>query len=160
AQATLPGRFIKRKDKDPDDLLEHRRARRNIGVVAESIQATDGHIRIKDRKKDNSSIWSDDLAWVEGKLRVHGDTRLLDGALHLRNKDNDDKDFPVTIRRTAVTTSKVLQVLIGNEDKGVNRFSIGHEAEEKFAVLDDGKVGIGTIAPGGKLAVSADNDGG
>lgn len=159
--ANLAGRFIKRIGAD---LAEHQRARRYIGVAAESVEATAAHVRIKNRNKDNSQLWTDDLAWIEGKLRVDGDARLLNGALLLRNQNNDEKDFPVTIRRTAVATSKVLQVLIGNEAKGNNRFSIGPEvggnAQEKLVVLDDGKVGIGTVAPPAKLTVFAENDGG
>lgn len=148
-------RFIARTEPDKETSLK---VRRYIGVVAESVQAPEGHIRLKARKKSKSPVWSDDLVWVEGKLRVHGDTRLLAGALHLRNQNNDDGDFPVTLQRTANVTNNIIQVVLGNKADGNNRFSIGPDLQgnvaEKFVVQDNGDVGIGTVAPQAALDVS------
>ena len=142
------GRFISRNVDDKEQSLK---VRRYIGVVAESVQAADGHIRMKARTNPNSSLWSNDLVWVEGKLRIEGDTRLLGGALHFRNSVDDANNFPVNIQRRETATGKTLQIAIGKESQGTNRLSIGpingNVVDEKVVILDNGKVGIGTTTP-------------
>ena len=98
------GRFVARDDSvrlasSPDPLKDSdkiRAFRRYIGVVAETIEAADGTIRLRDRAKDPKlSKFSapltvtdpeeppdNELVWVEGHLRVEGHVKLhTDGSL-------------------------------------------------------------------------------
>jgi len=85
-----PGHFVSRDDSvrptgSPDLLKDSdkiRAFRRYIGVVAETIEAADGTIRLRDRTKPYSQVLSNDLVWIEGHLRVDGHIKLhTDGSL-------------------------------------------------------------------------------
>jgi hypothetical protein len=150
------GNFVKRSD---DDLKVSRKIRRYIGVVAESIQAADGILRMRDRTKDYSDVQSDDLVWVEGDLRVEGDVRLFNHKLDFRDSNGLDQKIPLSIQRADMAgVSGSLQVVIGQADKGANSFTIGplngNKFDAKLTVQDDGKVGIGTTKPADMLEVA------
>lgn len=150
------GNFVKRSD---DDLKASRRLRRYIGVVAESVQAADGILRMRDRTKDYSQVQSDDLVWVEGDLRVEGDVRLFNHKLDFRDSNGLDQKIPLSIQRADMAGgSGSLQVVIGQADKGANSFTIGplngNKFDAKLTVQDDGKVGIGTTKPADTLEVA------
>jgi hypothetical protein len=81
-----PGRLLARNDSAPDamhrDSNLNRSFRHHLGVVAETIHAADGVLRLRDRWSDPAAIASDpknppvnDLLWVEGNMRVLGDAR-------------------------------------------------------------------------------------
>ncbi|HEY3284057.1 MAG TPA: tail fiber domain-containing protein [Armatimonadota bacterium] len=122
-----PGHFVARDDSDPADTDSHKiaRFRRNLGVVAESVLASDGALRLRDRSKDpddpantgftkhpvpgflskdSSKAYyqppGPDLVWVEGHLRAEGDVRLTRGRLDLRAADGQDHDTPLQILRS------------------------------------------------------------
>ncbi|MDD5320320.1 MAG: tail fiber domain-containing protein [Methylococcales bacterium] len=150
------GNFVKRSD---DDLKASRKIRRYIGVVAESIQAADGILRMRDRTKDYSDVQSDDLVWVEGKLRVEGDARLFGGKLDFLDSHGLDQKIPLSIQRADMTgVSGSLQVVIGQTNNGANTFTVGplkgKSFDAKLTVQDDGKVGIGTSTPADTLEVA------
>ena len=164
----LPGNFVKRSD---DDLKESRSLRRYIGVVAESVQAADKVLRLRDRTKDYSKVQSDDLVWVEGDLRVEGNVRLFNHRLDFMDQNGlDNNGIPFAIRRNDNPgVSGSLQVVIGKGNPApntFNTFSIGPldgtiDASPpahflpKLTVQDDGKVGIGTSIPSHILHVLA-----
>lgn len=147
----LLGSFIQRS---PDDLKKSRTLRRYIGVVAESLQAADGILRMRSRSKDYSAVLSNDLVWVEGDLRVEGDVRTFGGKFSLQRPDGTDNSIPLQIRRRddGLTNGGILSVIIGSSAAGNNRFAVGPlkadlTQDEKLSVLDNGKVGIGTATP-------------
>ncbi|MCK9621367.1 MAG: tail fiber domain-containing protein [Methylobacter sp.] len=152
------GNFVKRSD---DDLKASRKIRRYIGVVAESIQAADGILRMRDRTKDYSDVQSDDLVWVEGKLRVDGDARLFGSKLDFLHKDGQDFNVPLRVQRAGDPGlgNRALQVIIGPDTQTNNRFAVGPlkagdgTVDEKFVVLSGGNVGIGTTVPRSRLQI-------
>jgi hypothetical protein len=144
-------------------------ARRYAGIVAESIesaggqfaggQMVSGHIRLHDRNKDYSRVQSNDLVWVEGPLRVEGDAKLFNGKLDFRDLQGLDKGIPLLLRRVdSIGGGGSLQGVIGNTNLGNNTFQIGPIDAQgalttAFVVRDDGKVGVGTTAPIGRLTI-------
>jgi hypothetical protein len=152
------GRFVKRTK---DDLESSRKFRYYIGVVAERVEGARGFIRMRKRIKDPApTVWSDDLVWVEGSLRVDKDVRLFGGKLDFRDNVGDDEGTPLAIRRIERNDQKGkgLQLIIGEKQDGLNRLSIGplkkdDSLEEKVVVTDAGNVGIGTATPINRLDV-------
>lgn len=156
-----PGGFVRRREADLNKSLS---LRRYIGVVAGAVQAADKNIRLRARTKPYSTVPSDDLVWAEGNLRVEGDTRLFGGKLEWLTATPQATDVRLDIRRSQsphpneTTNDTMLQVAIGEAAAGYNRFSVGPLVagarptdppivDEKFVVLDNGRVGIGTTAP-------------
>lgn len=148
-----PGEFVKRND---DDLTTSRRRRRDAGVVAGAIHAADKHISLRHRSTSYSPVYSDDLVWAEGNLRIDGNLRLFAGKVEWRTQNGLDLGAPLDMRRTTepATGATMLQIAIGASTNGDNRFSVGplkggdpQVVDEKFVILDDGRVGIGTKNP-------------
>lgn len=153
------GNFVARND---DDREQSRSQRRYVGVVAESVGAADGRIRLRDRAKDYSSVLSDDLVWVEGDLRVEGDARLFGGLLDLRDAAGQDNGAPLHVARDEKNSAggKSLRARIGSDKDGKNRFDVGPvvggDFKPRLSVLDSGRVGVGTTTPNRHLTVEGD----
>jgi hypothetical protein len=172
-----PGHFVARADGGPDkdtDKIRNFRTR-YVGLVAEEIEAADGAIRLRNRGKDPLSSFfrpptkaqlaattndlASDLVWVEGNLRVIGNTKLCAGKLDFRDQEGKDFGIPTTIQRAgdAGGGPRALQVVIGPKSQDTNRFAIGRldgaDVEEKFVVTSGGKVGIGTSTPSLNLEI-------
>lgn len=181
------GHFLLRDDKGPDaqnlskrpDADVIREFRRYAGVVTEAIEGAGGVIRLRNRLQDsatshftpprtkpvNGNLPENDLVWVEGDLRVVGDTRLAGGKLVFRTSVGEDEKVPLEIQRTVglqgVQNSRALQVVLGPETNTNTRFAIGcididlsKPFHQKFVVTSAGNVGIGTETPNGKLDVA------
>lgn len=172
--AGQPGNFVALSN---DERKQSRMFRQYIGVVAEGVQAADGIIRMRSRMvDDSSSVWSDDLVWVEGDLRVNGDAKLFGGKLDFRDSTGQNNDIPLAIQRNsfiapsqpgggggAPQTVTELQAVIGQSNDANNRFAVGpiqkgvspapDVFQEKFTVRADGKVGIGTTTPRNPLGI-------
>jgi hypothetical protein len=162
-----PGQFVKRDDSgtNPDsDVI--RSLRRYAGVVAESIEAPGGVIRLRNRFKDPTSVGfraplivvdpakppENDVVWVEGDMRVVGDARLAGGKLAFRIADGSDESTPLEFRRIGGAQggqgNRTLQVIIGPDTQDTNRFAVGRlkadqSIEQKFVVSSAGNVGVG-----------------
>ena len=175
-----PGHFVARDDggaggaeKDTDKI---RRVRRYIGAVAEEIEAADSVIRLRDRGRDPASSFfqaptmdqlaaktnelANDLVWVEGNLRVIGNAKLCAGKLDFRDQQGLDFKAPLRIQRSEDGTLgvSVLQATIGLESTKNHRFAVGPlkadgSVNERFTVLSNGNVGVGTSAPTLKLDI-------
>jgi hypothetical protein len=111
-----------------------------------------------------------ELVWVEGRLRVTGDTRILDGRMELRDAAGTNYyppnvlgSAPTFLQRTDRKLNADLQIVIGKAASDNNRLLIQQAADPQqpqpcqsvqfstlntlVSVLDDGKVGIGTDSP-------------
>src|SRR5207247_787841 len=109
------GKLIKRTD---DDRNTTRKLRHYLGVVAETIVASDGVLRLRNRANDPddpvlnyrppivaapaSTTVVNDLVWCEGHLRVVGDARLQTGKLDYRVAKGGDDGVPMYLQRTFV----------------------------------------------------------
>ncbi|GLQ89924.1 hypothetical protein [Dyella flagellata] len=156
-QGNQPGQFVPRDDsggasgqqaKDSDTI---RAFRQYLGVVAESLQAADGAIRLRDRYRDPQKAKfqpplvtdpsANDLVWVEGHLRVLGDARLVNGMLDFRAADGQRDGVPEALRR--VDGNKAggsdLQVLFAAKDgaTGKNAFAVGNVNVDSKGALQD-----------------------
>jgi hypothetical protein len=146
------------------DTTTSDRKRRYCGVVAETVDAARGFVRVRSRDAAAyaPNVWNTDteknLLWVEGSLRVEGDAKLLGGQLLLRDQANGDSGRPLAIRRretnTMVPAGSDLWAQIGVGETGANRFVVGPitgntpaDFREKLVVKDDGHVGIGVPNP-------------
>jgi hypothetical protein len=160
AVSTQPGKFEAR---DQDDKAQSRLLRRYIGLVTEEIHAPAGFVRVRDRTQpyNDSEPRTDDLLWVDGKLRAGGDVRLFGSLLSVLNSDGDDEGVPLRMQRGERTAvgGKALQIQIGAAKDGKNALEIGPADTAgaftpKLVVLDNGNVGIGTSQPASTLEVS------
>jgi hypothetical protein len=183
--AGQPGRLLARNDTGatPDsDLI--RSFRRYLGVVAETIDAADGVIRLRDRwsDPDKSAFQApravvdknkppNDLVWIEGHLRVLGDARVAGGRLDFRDETGGDGKAPLALRRVEPNKQggADLQAVIGGDGTptGKHAFAIGPvkldaktgalgDMDKKLVVRDSGNVGIGTEAPTQLLTLAGD----
>ncbi|MCP4925655.1 MAG: hypothetical protein GY916_06910 [Gammaproteobacteria bacterium] len=197
-EALNNGSGTKTPDQVYEAMMSGRTKRRLLGVVAESVFAADGLLRLRERtatpdpaggndavcnanKPQSSDLYFCDgrmqpkeLVWVEGNMRVEGDTRLLNGRLEF--KDVDGRDYvertvdgnlvsaitPALIQRDELNARGGidLQLLMGKSANGVNRFTVGNiefdgkdlcdltiTAENKVVIQDNGMLGIGTVNP-------------
>ena len=90
--------------------------RRYIGAVVENLVAADGAIVLQRRDKDprkehhklawllncghKSEQLLEDLAWIEGNLRVVGNAKLAGGKLLMRDADGYDEGAPIYLDRS------------------------------------------------------------
>ena len=184
-----------------DERMLARRQRRYLGVVAESVLAADGLIRLRHRgtpwqsgKTTDQLCGPDDVAdpshdgdlkvcqsgaaefnelvWIEGRVRITDDARLLGGRLEFRDKKGTDYlgsgaqpgSVPLLLERKDRSGNADLRLLLGTAKTGSNRLVIAQagdptadpdpcnavhfdSAQTKLVVQDDGKVGIGTETP-------------
>lgn len=151
-----------------DDLVEDAAFRRDVGIVAKTVEAPSGLVRVHDRKKVYSALSSSELFRVEGDARIDGKLYLdsTSGSpwpsVEFRSSSTE-ASLPIGFKRTdeaGAAASKQLRALIGNDNKGSNYFVVGPVVssvfEPKMVVRDDGKVGIGTTAPLAPLHVPED----
>lgn len=160
--ATQPGSFTQRS---ADDLTASESQRQYIGVVAGAVEIPGKHLEVKLRGSA-PTVTSDDLLWVEGKMRVEGDVSLFGGKLSFLDSAGKDGNVPLVVQRAsqpgpnAGQTLTSLQVEIGKDNAGNNMLQVGPlNSSSKFAsvfnVLDNGKVGVGTTTPRNPLGIRA-----
>jgi hypothetical protein len=159
------GKFVAR---DAAALDRDARRRQYCGVVAGSIEATDGHVRVHDRGQSYSPFFTpDELLWVEGSLRVDGDARLYGHRIEFVRSHAETPRLPFHLLRRDDATGVKLQAVIGDQNAGTNRFAVGRKTgvdtttnldthAEDFVVTDVGRVGIGTSQPKALLHLKED----
>lgn len=181
--AGQPGTLITRDDSGggglPPDSDLIRAFRQYIGVVAESLYAADGAIRLRSRADDPTKSnyqppqirpknpAHNDLVSVEGSMRVFGDARVAGGLLEFRDADCVRDDVPQIVRRQENNQGGLdLQVAFTSDakTKGDNAFSVGvvnvDAATGKFGgldkylvVRDNGYVGINAEVPQARVQI-------
>jgi hypothetical protein len=178
ASSSAPGQFMPRDDSGgssgtaPLDSDQIRAFRQYVGVVAESLFAPAGAIRLRDRSADPAkSIYTppsvaptaqNDLVWLEGSTRVVGDLRICGGRIELLDQNGSDESTPEFVRRNPANAlgGESLEVGFaptpsgGSGASGDNAFSVGTVAVDStgklgalqplFSVFDDGHVKMGT----------------
>lgn len=204
-----PGSFVALSEAE---RTQSRQLRRYLGVVAESVLAADGLIRLRRRdlpfdaaKSVDDQCSVDDLAnpvhngdlavcdgrpefkelvWVEGRMRVTGDTRILGGRLEFRDANGTDYGTQFVPGSPALLFDRKddgnhadLRLLVGSAqstDKRRNNFIIAaagapgtppdkcggypFSPTTRVTVQDDGKVGIGPNPPDQILTVQSSPD--
>lgn len=149
-----------------NDQTKSESVRQYIGVVAGAVEAAGQNVQVKLRGNASSGIVSDDLLWVEGKMRVEDDVNLFGGKLTFLNSGGQDEGVPLLLQRNkqidpnSLQTLTSLQIEIGKDNKGNNMLSVGPLDNSKkvapvFNVLDSGKAGVGTITPRNPFGVRA-----
>lgn len=183
-----PGVIIARDDSGsggqiPDsDLI--RGFRQYIGVVAETILAADGALRLRRRDADPTKAHfqppritvdpknppENDLVWIEGSARVFGDARLAGGLLEWRNDDGLRDAVPQVARRLKNPEGGLdLQVAYASTvaPAGANAFAVGiidvdatsgqlKTLQKQLVVRDNGNVGVGIDVPPQLLTLAGD----
>jgi hypothetical protein len=147
------------------DLPKSESARQYIGVVAGTVEAAGQNVQVKLRGSQPSGVASDDLLWVEGKMRVEGDLNLFGGKLSFLNSAGQDDGVPLVLARNKQTDPNTLQTLtslqidIGKDNNGNNMLQVGPLDKNSgnfvpvFNVFDNGKAGVGTTKPRNALGV-------
>lgn len=154
--AGMSGKF--KETTDETTLKRSRSERVYTGVIAETINAVDGIIRLRDRGIDAPSSGSFsaaceaqalddsserdllledeqlsvvDLVWVEGNLRALGDLKLFGTRVDFRDGAGDRE--PLLMQRVEDNTpgpgGKDLQLVIGAVEDGKNRLAVGPAGE-------------------------------
>jgi hypothetical protein len=183
--AAQPGRFVPRDDSGAGGAAKDsdlsRATREYIGVVAETLSAADGVIRLRDRARDpdpaktffhpprltNDPSNPNDLVWIEGGVRVQGDARLASGRLEWRTDEGLDADTPTWTRRSGdagmpigQTGGRALETAIGKSGQDDSRFVVGPlnasgTLDDVLTVLSGGHVGVDQPQPKTSLHVRA-----
>lgn len=152
-----PGKLVKR---DAPTILRHSRSREYAGVVAGSIEASGGVVRVHDRGKPYSEFSTGELLRVEGDLRSDGDVRIFGHKLELIASHAEEPRLPVQVLRRddpGLGTSAITLV-IGDKQAGKNRLEVARQSgattyDVKMVVTDKGAVGIGTEDPRAPLHI-------
>lgn len=160
-----PGRFVAR---DQAALTRDRHVRRHAGVVAGSIEATDGHVHVHDRAEPYDPPYPpDELLWVQGDVGVDGDARLYGShRLEFVTSLAETPRQPFHLLRRDDASGSKLQVVVGDQQAGANRLAVGRRTgvdatgedthSEDVVVTDEGRVGIGTSQPKALLHLKED----
>lgn len=128
--SNVPGSFVKLK---PADKSASRQLRRSIGVVAETLYPVEDVLRIRGRGQSPASKrWSDDLAWVEGPLRI-------DGKLNLCHEDTGNLKWQLDGTAANLT---------------IGEANATGPADSRVTIKAGGDVGIGTTTPVARLDVA------
>lgn len=185
------GYFVKR-DLVATDAVEGRiRAfRRHVGVVAERIESAAGVIVLHQRGEDPTALHryarllgdpakvlelQRDLVWVEGNLRVGGDTKINAGQLHFRDGDGEDRKTPLYLARSGddqpTDGGRELRLALGDTTQKDNRLFVGPEETvgtkvqiaPRLVVVSgvagndgEGRVGVNTATPAAALEAKGD----
>ena len=151
-----PGKLVKR---DGSATVRHARSRQYVGVVAGSVEATGGVVRIHDRSKPYSTFSTGELLCVEGDIRSDGDLRMFGHRLEFVASHGESPRVPFHVLRRddPVKATAALTLVIGDKQAGNNRLVVARKSgqdaagqdlhEARLVVTDKGNVGVGVDEP-------------
>jgi hypothetical protein len=159
-QPGSPGRLVKTDDKVKKD---HASLRRYAGVIAGSIEATGGVVRVHDRTKEYLEGSTDELLRVEGDIRADGDVRLYGGKVEFIKDAVGDAPVPFEVLRNndPVAGTRALTMVIGDKGDGNNQMVVASldangAYQPKMTVTDAGDVDVkGDLRFAGLLGVGS-----
>jgi hypothetical protein len=150
-QPGTPGTLVKR---DAAALLRSARSREYAGVVAGSVEASGGTVRVHDRTKPYSTFRTDELLSVEGDIRSDGDVRIFGHKLELVASHAESPRLPVQVLRRddPGAGTSALTMVIGDQQAGKNRLVVARKSgassyDAKLVVTDQARVGVGIEEP-------------
>ena len=163
----LPGNPGNAVARTPTVIERSARSRQYCGVIAGSVEALGGHVRVHDRSLAYSADVTDELLWVEGAARIDGHARIYGHRLELVRAHGENPRIPFHVARVDDVATKKLQLVIGDSDKGTNRLAVGPKNgvdaqtgddlyAEHLVVTDQARVGVGTSEPKAPLHIPAD----
>lgn len=154
-QPGQPGHLLQR---DAVAKERHARSRQYAGVVAGSVEAAAGTVRVHDRGTPYSSALTGELLCVEGDVRSDGDVRIFGHKLEFvaSYAESPRAPFQVLRKDDLGAGSADLTLVIGDKQAGQNRLVVARRSgtvggqdqhEAQMVVTDQGRVGVGTGAP-------------
>lgn len=155
-QPGSPGKLVKR---DEPATARHERSRQYVGVVAGSVEATGGVVRVHDRSKPYSTFSTGELLCVEGDIRSDGDLRMFGHRVEFiaSHAENPRVPFQVLRKDDPAQGTAALTLVIGDQQAGDNRLVVARKSgqdaagqdqhQARFVVTDQGNVGIGVDDP-------------
>ena len=150
-QPGSPGKLVKR---DAAALARSARSREYAGVVAGSVEASGGSVRVHDRALPYSPDRTDELLCVEGDIRSDGDVRIFGHKLELVASHAESPRLPVQLLRRddPGAGTSALTVVIGDQQAGKNRLVVARQSgassyDAKLVVTDQARVGVGIEEP-------------
>jgi hypothetical protein len=167
-----PGRFVLPV---AADRQASERVRPYAGAVAAHVLAPGPNLRLRSRIGDPAlAPDSDDLVWVEGRLRVDDHARLFGSELQFVDANGRDHGAPLHMGRNEdnglrvpadPTPGRDLRITLGAAEQGINRLAVGPLIPPQgqgnptfklaFVVRDNAHVGVGTGEPLWPLTVRA-----
>jgi hypothetical protein len=163
-QPGSPGRLVQR---DAVAKARHAVTRQYVGVVAGSIEAVAGVVRVHDRGAPYSTAMTGELLSVEGDVRSDGDVRIFGHRLEFvaSHAENPRAPFHVLRKDDLGAGSADLTLVIGDQQAGHNRLVVARKSgtdasgqdqhQARMVVTDQGRVGIGTEQPLAPLHLAA-----
>lgn len=166
-QGGVPGSFQTLTD---EQRVRSRRKRHYVGVVAESLLAADGVIRLRNRHTPfdpaelthtlcsnnalkaadfylcKSELLARELIWLEGSTRVTGDVRLFGSGLEFRESDGRDFiDRTIDGVNVSASTPLLLQRNENNNKNGVDLQILLGESDDGRNRLNIGRAVVGGV---------------
>lgn len=162
-QPGQPGRLLPR---DAVAKERHVRSRQYAGVVAGSVEAVAGTVRVHDRGTPYSPALTGELLCVEGDVRSDGDVRIFGHKLEFVASYAESPRAPFQVLRQddLGAGSADLTLVIGDKQAGRNRLVVARRSgtaggqdqhEAQMVVTDQGRVGVGTGSPLAPVHVGA-----
>lgn len=150
-QPGSPGAVTRR---DAAAVLRSSRSREYTGVVAGSVEALGGVVRVHDRAQPYSAFRTDELLCVEGDIRADGNLRMFGSHVELIASHAEDPRLPIQVMRRddLGAGTSALTLVIGDQQAGKNRLAVARQTglstyDVKVVVTDQGNVGVGTEQP-------------
>ena len=126
-QPGSPGAVAKR---DAAAVLRSAQSREYAGVVAGSVEALGGVVRVHDRTLPYSTYRTGELLSVEGDIRADGNLRMFGSRVELIASHGEDPRLPIQVMRRddLGAGTSALTLVIGDQQAGKNRLAVARQS--------------------------------